>query len=181
MTACSNYLQDLNFVPGIEVRQKLSPNPASIVSANAVDVFVKAPSPKAGAAVIPPGNPDESSSQEKYGKTYLVANTPELLMLCYQELEAATVFSFDTETTGLDRIADTAIGISVSTKAKTGWYIPLLQKHMTGWLNPNVVLETLAPIFRSPQKTKVAHNLKFDLQMFANTGIEIQGPLVIRC
>lgn len=119
---------------------------------------------------------DEISSQEKYGKSYLTANTPELLMRCAQELQGAEYFSFDTETTGLDRIADTVIGISVSTKPQTGWYIPLLQNHLEGWLTKDFILQTLSPIFLNSEKLKIAHNLKFDLQMFKNSGIAISGP-----
>lgn len=121
-------------------------------------------------------DPRQSASFEKYGIDYRVANTPELLMKCVQELTAAAIFSFDTETTGLDRIVDTPIGISASTKEGTGWYIPLIQKHLTGWLTPANVLEAVGPVFQDPQKIKIAHNLKFDLQMFANANIPIQGP-----
>lgn len=123
-----------------------------------------------------PVDPRQSESFEKYGKDYRVANTPELLMKCVQELGAATAFSFDTETTGLDRIADTPIGISASTKEGTAWYIPLIQKHLTGWLTPETVIESLKPIFADASKLKIAHNLKFDLQMFANARIPIVGP-----
>ena len=144
--------------------------------------IVKAPAPtgdenpaliKTPAAQI---DPRQSESFEKYGKEYRVANTPELLMKCAQELSAASVFSFDTETTGLDRIADVPIGISASTKDGTGWYIPLIQKHLTGWLTPESMIEAMKPIFADATKLKIAHNLKFDLQMFANANIPIAGP-----
>ncbi|MCX6117432.1 MAG: DNA polymerase I [Proteobacteria bacterium] len=118
----------------------------------------------------------ETPSQEKFGVTYRLCDSPELLMSCAQELHSAQLFSFDTETTGLDRIVDTMIGISVSTKEGTGWYIPLIEKHLKGWLTSDLIKETLEPIFMDSSKTKVAHNLKFDLQMFSNSNWKITGP-----
>ena len=120
--------------------------------------------------------PEHESSKAKLGKEYLLANTPELVMRVVQELRDAGVFSFDTETTGLDKIQDTPIGISVSTKEGYGWYIPLVAKHLTGWLTADFIKEQLAPVFVDSNKIKVAHNLKFDLQMLKNAGIKIRGP-----
>jgi DNA polymerase I len=118
----------------------------------------------------------ENRSRMKLGSDYLIANTPELVMRLGQELRDTSTFSFDTETTGLDRIQDLPIGISVSTKIGHAWYIPLIQKHLTGWLTPEFVKEQLAAPFADATKTKIAHNLKFDLQMLRNAGIKIRGP-----
>jgi DNA polymerase-1 len=116
------------------------------------------------------------ASRSKLGTQYLIANTPELVIRLAQELSAADMFSFDTETTGLDRIEDTPIGISFSTRAGYGWYVPLVQKHLSGWLTPEFIRQQVEPILRDPKKTKVAHNLKFDIQMLSNLGIEVSGP-----
>ena len=124
----------------------------------------------AGSATTP------NDSKTKLGKEYLIANTPELVMRLAQELRDAVMFSFDTETTGLDRVADVPIGISVSTKSGHAWYVPLLQKHLTGWLTPDFIREQLGPVFADTKKIKIAHNLKFDLQMFKNAGLKINGP-----
>ena len=116
------------------------------------------------------------ASRSKLGSQYLIANSPELVIRLTQELSGADMFSFDTETTGLDRIEDTPIGISFSTRAGHGWYVPLVQKHLSGWLTPEFIRQQVEPILRDPKKTKVAHNLKFDIQMLSNLGIEVSGP-----
>ncbi len=118
----------------------------------------------------------ENRSMQKLGSDYLIANTPELVMRLGQELRDAPTFSFDTETTGLDRVQDQPIGLSVSTKIGHAWYVPLLQKHLTGWLTPEFIKEQLAPALVDTKKLKIAHNLKFDLQMLRNAGIKIRGP-----
>ena len=118
----------------------------------------------------------DNTTKQKLGTDYLIANTPELVMRLGQELRDATIFSFDTETTGLDRVQDVPIGLSVSTKIGRAWYVPLLQKHLTGWLTPEFVKEQMGPALMDPKKLKIAHNLKFDLQMLRNAGIKIRGP-----
>jgi DNA polymerase I len=115
-------------------------------------------------------------SRAKSGTHYLIANTPELVIRLIQELNNTDLFSFDTETTGLDRIEDTPIGISFSTRSGYGWYLPLVKKHLTGWLTPEFIRQQIEPILHDPNKTKVAHNLKFDVQMLNNVGIEVSGP-----
>jgi len=44
-----------------------------------------------------------------------------------------------------------------------------------GQLPREVVLDRLRPIFSNPSIRKVGHNLKFDLQVMANAGVEVQG------
>lgn len=118
----------------------------------------------------------ENESRHKLGKTYFIANTPELLISLTKELDKSDLFSFDTETTGLNRVEDTPIGISFSTREGHGWYLPLVQKHLQGWLTPEFIREQIQPILKNPKKTKVAHNLKFDIQMLHNIGIEVSAP-----
>jgi len=122
------------------------------------------------------GTNSENVSFSKLGSKYLLANTPELVVRLTQELRDATLFSFDTETTGLNRIEDLPIGISFSTASGTGWYVPLLQKHLNGWLTPDFIKSQLQPFMIDTKKLKVAHNLKFDLQMLHNFGVQVAGP-----
>jgi DNA polymerase-1 len=106
---------------------------------------------------------------------YRCANSPDLFTELLGELTACDRFSFDTETTGLDIVTDTPIGISVSTKVNTGWYVPLIEKHLDG-LEAKMVVEKLRPIFANPKKLKVAHNLKFDLQMLSQIDLPVAAP-----
>lgn len=121
-------------------------------------------------------NETQTPSRTRLGKTYLIANTPEQFIGLTKALTEAEVFSFDTETTGLDRIEDQPIGISFSTKEYHGWYVPLLPKHLSGWLTPSFIKQQLQPFFLDSKKTKIAHNLKFDLQMLENFGMTVTAP-----
>lgn len=81
-------------------------------------------------------------------------------------------FSFDTETTGLDPNFDRPIGVSFTLDEKHSYYLPLIEKHQKE-LRETDLIEDLKNIFADNQRLKVAHNLKFDLQMLGNLGVKI--------
>lgn len=103
-------------------------------------------------------------------------------------LQNAEMFCFDTETTGLDCIADKPIGLSFSVSESSSsqgseaeglnktFYIPLDQMHLRIDLHSSVA--KLKSVFEDPSKEKLAHNIKFDLQMLENIGISCVGPFL---
>ena len=99
---------------------------------------------------------------------------------------------FDTETTGLNQMTDTMVGISLAADSTHGAYIPL--RHRSGnadlfagdTLAPNqldiaTVYELLWPIFTNPEIVKVGHNMKFDLHILANEGWDTSKIAPILC
>lgn len=109
---------------------------------------------------------------------YRLANTPEMLQMAIDELQSAEIVAFDTETTGLDVNDSRPIGLSASTKPGHGWYIPMIARHMAGGLAETDVLSTLKSWLEKPGQIRVAHNLKYDLQMLHNAGIQPRGNFV---
>ena len=92
--------------------------------------------------------------------------------------------AFDTETTGLNQITDTVVGISLAYDNTHGAYIPI--RHTTksadlfggdtiapNQLSVESVYKKLWPVFTNPNITKVAHNLKYDLHILDNAGWDI--------
>lgn len=132
--------------------------------------------PAAHAVLNEKDTTEQNTSKNKLGSDYILANTAELILKVVQDLKQTPIFSFDTETTGLDRNCDTPIGLSFAMKEGSACYIPLVSKHLSGWVTPDFIKDQLRPIFVDEQKTKVAHNLKFDIQMLKNVGIEVAGP-----
>jgi DNA polymerase-1 len=87
-------------------------------------------------------------------------------------LESADEFVFDTETTGLDPLQDELVGIAFSVKEGQAFYMPVSEKK-------EEAIETMArfkPIFEDASKVKIAHNLKFDLKVLAQYGIDVSAP-----
>ncbi len=95
------------------------------------------------------------------------------------ELEKARVISLDTETTGLDSLVAELVGLCVSTREATGWYVPLghvvLNESEEFVKAPeNFDLENLKiliqPILKS-EKQFVFHHAKYDLPILERYGL----------
>jgi DNA polymerase-1 len=108
--------------------------------------------------------------------TYTVVNSAAEFEKCMNLLNQASHFAFDTETTGLDIHESRPIGFSFSTKVGQGFYIPCIQKHLHADLPADQVIEKIGNLLTNSVATKVAHNLKFDLQMCQNLNIYPRGP-----
>ena len=92
-----------------------------------------------------------------------------------RELEGAAVIAFDTETTGLSPMSCKLCGLSFSTKAGTGWYVPVRSPEMAAHLEESLVLDALRPLLEDPTRRKCGHNLKFDVLVLACAGIQVAG------
>jgi DNA polymerase-1 len=115
-------------------------------------------------------SPGPSSTRSHHYK--LVVDGISLDLMC-EDLASAEELVIDTETTGLSIIGDMPIGICLSRTPGTGYYVPLIPEHTP--LNPSVILTRLRPLLLG-QALKIGHHLKFDLQMLAQVGLEVQGP-----
>ena len=94
-------------------------------------------------------------------------------------IRACGYVAFDTETTGLDVLNDTLVGISLSIKEREAFYIPIEHRYFGApqQLDTDLVVRKLKSVIEDPGLIKIAHNLKFDAAILANVGIEVAGPL----
>jgi len=101
-----------------------------------------------------------------------VVDTPKKLEALVSELNKAEIVSFDTETTSTDEMQAELVGISLSVKEGTGYYIPV--GHSKG---QNLPLELVISALREPMTDskigKVAHNAKYDYIMLARYGLKV--------
>ncbi|MDG2201549.1 MAG: DNA polymerase I [Phycisphaerales bacterium] len=110
------------------------------------------------------------------GATYHCVRTRGELESLVQRLRSAGVFTFDTETTGLDPMQADLCGISLACGSGEGWYVPMRSPEATSHLDPAVVLELLSPLLTDDSLVKVAHNLKYDMNVLRHAGVSVQGP-----
>lgn len=113
-----------------------------------------------------------------------------------KELKKQKQFSFDTETTGCDPITSELLGISFSWKEGEAYYVVISNDEfrmtnegtdLFNYLNKSKIenreskivthpwLEKLRPIFENESIKKCAHNMKFDMRVMKNSGINVLG------
>jgi DNA polymerase-1 len=80
---------------------------------------------------------------------------------------------FDTETTSLDPLEATLVGIAFSWEPQKGFYIPFPEdQEKTAGL-----LDTLRPFFESETIEKIGQNLKYDIKVLHRYKVPVNGPL----
>jgi DNA polymerase I len=104
---------------------------------------------------------------------YILIDTKEKRAELIAKLKAATEFSYDSETTGLNVHEVEAVGLSFSLECNQGYYIPLPEDQAEA----KIIIEEFKPIFEDENKILIGQNIKFDLQILKNYGIEIKNKL----
>jgi DNA polymerase-1 len=110
-------------------------------------------------------------------RDYQVILTQEQLDQWLQRLEQAELVAFDTETTSLDYMQASIVGVSFAIAAHQAAYVPLAHDYLGAprQLDRDTVLEQLKPLLESSALAKVGQNLKYDMSVLANHGIAMQG------
>ncbi|MEY3017010.1 MAG: hypothetical protein RL336_145 [Pseudomonadota bacterium] len=94
-----------------------------------------------------------------------------------EKLRQAEIFAFDTETTGLDYMQASIVGVSFAVAPGCAAYVPLAHDYLgaPAQLDRDDVLQALKPLLEDPCVAKVGQNLKYDKHILANHGITLQG------
>ncbi len=94
-----------------------------------------------------------------------------------QQLAAAKIWAFDTETNSLDVMQAELVGLSFAINGRQAVYIPLAHDYAGApqQLDRTWVLQQLKPLFEDLKQLKIGHNLKYDMGVLANYGIQLQG------
>jgi len=104
---------------------------------------------------------------------YVCVRGEEQVEALLRELSAAAVWSFDTETTGLDPRHDRLVGMSFAVAPGRAWYVPVPVEREAC----RAFLARFQPLFADGKKVKIGHNAKFDLTIFRQYGLEVDGVL----
>lgn len=91
------------------------------------------------------------------------------------QLNACQQFCVDTETTSLDAMKASIVGIALAIDINRSAYIPLAHCDGSPQLARDKVLNTLKPILENEKIGKIGQNLKYDYNVFKNHGITLKG------
>lgn len=104
---------------------------------------------------------------------YQLIDNEELMVDFLGKLAQQEFFCFDTETTGINTISDDLVGFSFSWKEFDAYYVPIPSDRQEA---EKFVLR-FKNIFENDKTLKIGQNIKFDLLMLRQYGIELKGPM----
>jgi DNA polymerase-1 len=110
-------------------------------------------------------------STESKLMTFVVDSLARLESLV-KTLNAASVISFDTETTSTDEMTASLVGISLAVKGGEGYYIPVGHNAGTQLPLEQIVFALHRPL-TDARIPKIGHHLKYDFIMLARYGIRV--------
>ncbi len=117
-----------------------------------------------------------AKKMENIGSTphqyYLIENEMQRASLC-AELSVQEEFCFDTETTGLDTHLAEIVCLSFSFRKHEAFCVAVPKKREEA----QKVLEEFRDLFEDDNIRKIGQNIKYDMLMLSNYGIEVKGEL----
>jgi DNA polymerase-1 len=116
-----------------------------------------------------------TSLEKKEEVDYQIIKSERKLKSLISALKKAEEFALDTETTDINPIDAELVGISFSYKEKQAFYVPVGHTDKKSNLNRAMVIENLKGMLEDGKLKKVGHNLKYDLEVLRNSGIDLKG------
>ena len=117
---------------------------------------------------------EEEAVRESVSGDYRLVNTEKDLESFLAELKKIDFFAIDTETTSVHAVDCELVGLSFSWEEGKGWYLAL-RSNKGDTLDPDAALKALKPILEDPAIGKCGQNIKYDLIVLRQAGIELQG------
>jgi DNA polymerase I len=129
------------------------------------------------------GFSDEESGEIKSHSSYATLENTEhfyqsiegdfAIKLLLQNLMNQTSVCFDTETTSIDALNAELVGISFSYEKGKAFYVPFPENREEG----QTLVDKFKPFFENETIEKIGQNIKYDLKILSNYGIQIKGKL----
>ena len=104
---------------------------------------------------------------------YRIAQTAEEQAALVSLLLESQEVSFDTETTSLDVHNAELVAMTFTTKASTGWMVPVPPDQAEA----QIIVDRFKPFFANNAITKIAQNAKYDIAVLKNYGVKVSGRL----
>jgi len=121
----------------------------------------------------------DSLKNNKIDKQYITVKSLKALKQLIKDIGKYDILSIDLETTSVDPMKAEIVGISLSFKPDTGFYIPIVypekKNNNFGDDDLNVCLSLLKNILENSKVRKIGQNIKYDSLIFSRFGINITG------
>jgi DNA polymerase I len=104
---------------------------------------------------------------------YQLLNSEEKINDFLQIIVTKNFFSLDTETTGTDPITAELVGMSFSFAENQAFYVPVPANREEAL----AIVKKFKPIIENEKTLKIGQNIKYDMLVLGNYGVEVRGPM----
>ena len=104
---------------------------------------------------------------------YVLVDTAEKRRSVITALSNCPSFCFDTETTSLQTVEAELVGLAISMKAGTAYYIPFPEDQN----ETRTIIHEFKDVLEDSTIRKIGQNLKYDIQVLRNYDVHVSGPL----
>ena len=104
---------------------------------------------------------------------YKLIETEEDIEKICQKFLSEKILSLDTETTSTDAISAELVGLSFAVKENEAYYVPIPANREEALR----ILEKFKKVYADETILKIGQNLKYDIMVLANYGIEVKGEM----
>jgi DNA polymerase-1 len=102
----------------------------------------------------------------------LLANSSEIKEFV-RKVNTLEEFCFDSETTSIEPLEAELVALTFSWEKGSGYLIHFPESQE----ETKAILEIVRPVFENENTRKIGQNMKYDIQVLANYGIGVKGPL----
>lgn len=122
-----------------------------------------------------PSEPEFSSFEtlKSVSHEYKLIENEEDLQNIYDYFRTKDFLVLDTETTSTNAIDAELVGLSFSVKEHEAFYVPVPADRAEA----QKIVDFFKPLYENEQILKVGQNLKYDLQVLHNYGVELKGKM----
>ena len=105
--------------------------------------------------------------------SYHLVTLPEERAALLAKLQQQSSVCFDTETTDINALHAELVGMSFSFEVGEAYYVAVPQDKVVA----QAIVDEFKPFFGNAQIEKIAHNMKYDMQVLTRYGVRLEGPL----
>ena len=113
------------------------------------------------------------SSLESISYDYQLIDNEEKRQELIKNIKTKEIFSLDTETTDIEPMNAELVGMSFSYAENQAFYVPVPADREEALKIVNEFKE----VFENEQTLKVGQNIKYDILVLSNYGVEVKGPM----
>lgn len=117
-----------------------------------------------------------STTYKTYKNTphsYYLVDTQEKISQFINETKDSNMICIDTETTSVDAMTAKLVGLSFSIEECKAYYIPIPENQCEA----QIIVDQFKPIYENEAILKIGQNLKYDIIVLANYGVQVKGKM----